>query len=112
MTQAQLGLLLALEQAGGSTKAKQVSAQHLFALQPIQRLLGCKALDLAPEDPGMRQAQQIGAGGRFGDTSLTTLRYVGHSMTHIHTHTHTHTRAEQTHVPYWYLGEEAVEEGP
>lgn len=42
--EAQLGLLLALAQAGDTPRARQLSAQALYALQPLQYLTGCRCV--------------------------------------------------------------------
>ncbi|KAJ9507991.1 hypothetical protein QJQ45_021325, partial [Haematococcus lacustris] len=49
--QAQLSLLLVMAQSGSGPKARQLAAQSLYSLQPLQYLTGCQGLDLEPEDP-------------------------------------------------------------
>ncbi|KAF5839634.1 hypothetical protein DUNSADRAFT_290 [Dunaliella salina] len=66
--EAQLGLLLQLGQSGPSPRVRQLAAQSLSALQPLQHLAGCRALDVEPEDPGS-------VPGPVGSGQMDTLRF-------------------------------------
>jgi hypothetical protein len=52
-------------------QARQLAAQALHSLQPLQFLTGCRALDLEPEDP----STQRGLGGGGGLQQIDSLRW-------------------------------------
>ncbi len=78
--QAQLALLLAMVQAGAHPKARQLSAQALFALQPLQYLVGCRALDMEPEDPGSTAAMRLRGPEHMLDSVRCDERALAHGL--------------------------------